>query len=91
MQQRTGLVEAIIVKVKDRTKIGGAYLNSDAICCTPELAKDGSCKVGEVIIHKIPDDPDGPKRIQTFFEGRNSGIMSETLREPFNSLLECPD
>ncbi|KAF7830858.1 transmembrane protein 87A-like [Senna tora] len=71
MQQRTGLVEAIIVKVKDRKKIGGAYLNSEAICCTPELAKDGSCKVGEVIIHENPDDPNGPKRIQTFFEGKN--------------------
>lgn len=71
MQQRTGLVEAIIVKVKDRTKIGGAYLDSDAICCTPELAKEGSCKVGEVIIHDNPDDLDGPKRIQTFFEGKN--------------------
>lgn len=71
MQQRTGLVEAIIVKVRDRKKIGGAYLNSEAICCTPELAKDGSCKVGEVIIHENPDDPNGPKRIQTFFEGKN--------------------
>lgn len=71
MQQRTGLVEAIIVKVKDRKKIGGGYLNSEAICCTPELAKDGSCKVGEVIIHEDPDDPNGPKRLQTFFEGKS--------------------
>lgn len=71
MQQRTGLVEAIIVKVKDRKKIGGGYLNSEAICCTPDLAKDGSCKVGEVIIHEDPDDPNGPKRLQTFFEGKS--------------------
>lgn len=71
MQQRTGLVEAIIIEVRDREKIGGSYLNSRAICCAPELAKDGSCKVGEVIIHQNPDDPDGPKRIQTFFEGKN--------------------
>ncbi|KAE9615189.1 hypothetical protein Lal_00048387 [Lupinus albus] len=71
MQQKTGLVEAIIVKVKDRNNIGGAYLNSDAICCTPEHADSGSCKVGEVIIRQNPDDPGGPKRIQTFFEGKN--------------------
>ncbi|KAJ1381689.1 Lung seven transmembrane receptor-like [Sesbania bispinosa] len=71
MQQKTGLVEAIIVKVRDRRNIGGAYLNSDAICCTPELAKEGSCKLGEVIIRENPDDLDGPKRIQTFFEGQN--------------------
>ncbi|KAH7537686.1 hypothetical protein FEM48_Zijuj03G0119200 [Ziziphus jujuba var. spinosa] len=71
MQQRTGLVEAIIIEVRDREKIGGSYLNSHAICCTPELAKNGSCKVGEVIIHQNPDKPDGPKRIQTFFEGKN--------------------
>ena len=50
MQPSTGLVEAIIVEVKNRDKIGGAYLNSNAICCTPVLASDGSCKVGEVII-----------------------------------------
>ncbi|KAI4306561.1 hypothetical protein L6164_029828 [Bauhinia variegata] len=71
MQQRTGLVEAIIVKVRDRMKIGGSYLNSDAICCTPQLAKDGSCKVGEVIIHDNPDTPGGPIRMQKFFEGKN--------------------
>ncbi|XP_057979356.1 uncharacterized protein LOC131165497 isoform X2 [Malania oleifera] len=71
MQQMTGLVEAIIVEVKDREKIGGSYLNSDAICCNPDLAKDGSCKVGEVIIRQDPDNPSWPKRIQTFFEGKN--------------------
>ena len=71
MQQNTGLVEAIIVKVKDRNNIGGAYLNSGAICCTPELAKESSCKLGEVIIRENLDDPSGPKRIQTFFGGKN--------------------
>ena len=81
MQQRTGLVEAIIIRVKDRTKIGGSYLNSEAICCTPDLAKDGSCKVGEVIIHQEPDKLDGPVRIQTFFEGRNreTKMVLETI------------
>ncbi|CAL5404758.1 unnamed protein product [Camellia sinensis] len=70
MQQKTGLVETIIVEVKDRDKIGGSYLNSDAICCTPALANDGSCKVGEVIIRQDPDNPGWPKRIQTTFEGK---------------------
>ncbi|CAI0552288.1 unnamed protein product [Linum tenue] len=72
MQQKTGLLEALIVPIKDRDKIGGSYLNSTAICCTPELANSGSCKVGEVIIHDDPNSsPDGPKRLQTFFEGNN--------------------
>ncbi|MCE3049268.1 hypothetical protein HAX54_044489 [Datura stramonium] len=71
MQQSTGIVEAIILEVKDRNEIGGSYLNSDAICCTPALAKDGSCKVGEVIIHHDAENPGWPKRIQTSFEGNN--------------------
>lgn len=71
MQTNTGLVEAIIVEVKDRDKIGGSYLNSDAICCAPDLANAGSCKVGEVIIRQNPDNPGWPKRIQTSFEGTN--------------------
>ncbi|KAI8557243.1 hypothetical protein RHMOL_Rhmol05G0321200 [Rhododendron molle] len=71
MQSKTGLVEAIILEVKDREKIGGAFMKSDVICCTPELSRDGSCNVGEVIIQKDLDNPEGPKRIQTFFEGKN--------------------
>ncbi|CAL4922514.1 unnamed protein product [Urochloa decumbens] len=71
MQQKTGLVEAIIVEIQDRDKIGGSYLHSDAICCTPELDKEKSCRVGEVIIRPNPDNPEWPKRIQTFFEGKN--------------------
>ncbi|KAG0551231.1 hypothetical protein BDA96_01G405800 [Sorghum bicolor] len=71
MQQKTGLVEAIIVEIQDRDKIGGLYLHSDAICCTPELDKEKSCRVGEVIIRPNPENPDWPKRIQTFFDGKN--------------------
>ncbi|PSR93265.1 Transmembrane protein like [Actinidia chinensis var. chinensis] len=71
MQQKTGLVEAIIVEVKDRDKIGGSFLNSDAICCTPALSNDGSCNVGEVIIRQDPHNPGWPIRIQTFFSGKN--------------------
>ncbi|XP_059666849.1 uncharacterized membrane protein YHL071W-like [Cornus florida] len=81
MQQNTGLVEAIIVEVRDRDKIGGSYLNSDAICCTPALANDGSCKVGEVIIRQDPDNPDWPKRIPAFFQGKSeeANMMIQTV------------
>ncbi|KAG6600873.1 Transmembrane protein 87A [Cucurbita argyrosperma subsp. argyrosperma] len=78
MQQKTGLIEAIIVEVKDRKKIGGAFLNSDLICCTQKLANNGSCKLGEVIIKQDSYDPNGPRRIQTFFEG----ISEEANMEP---------
>ncbi|KAI3458428.1 hypothetical protein Pfo_015091 [Paulownia fortunei] len=71
MQQSTGVVEAIIVEVKDSDKIGRAYMNSNAICCNPALAKDGFCKVGEVIIRQDPDNPGWPRRLQTSFEGKN--------------------
>ncbi|PON60536.1 Lung seven transmembrane receptor-like [Parasponia andersonii] len=71
MQQNTGLVEAIIVEVKDRERIGGLFLKSDMICCTPELASSSSCKLGEVIIHKNEENPEWPMRIKTFFEGKS--------------------
>ncbi|XP_010938027.1 uncharacterized protein [Elaeis guineensis] len=71
MQRNTGLVEAIILEVQDRDKIGGTYFNSDAICCTRDLEKEISCKAGEVIIRPNPDNPNWPKRIQTFFDGTN--------------------
>nr|XP_010921164.1 transmembrane protein 87B isoform X2 [Elaeis guineensis]XP_010921165.1 transmembrane protein 87B isoform X2 [Elaeis guineensis] len=81
MQQKTGLMEAIIVKIQDRDKIGGTYFNSDAICCTPDLHKEISCNVGEVIIRPNPDNPDWPKRIQTFFDGTNqeTKMMTQTV------------
>ncbi|KAH6762885.1 Lung seven transmembrane receptor family protein [Perilla frutescens var. hirtella] len=68
-QQSTGVVEAIIVEVKDSDKIGRAYMNSNAICCNPALAKEGVCKVGEVIIRNDPDNPGWPKRLHVAFEG----------------------
>lgn len=71
MQQYTSTVEAIIVEVKDRGRIGGSYLKTDAICCNTTLAKDGHCKVGEVIIQRNSDNPEWPKRIKIFFEGKN--------------------
>ncbi|URE23061.1 lung seven transmembrane domain containing protein [Musa troglodytarum] len=69
MQRNTGLVEAIIVEIQDRDKIGGRYLNTNAICCTRELNDQNLCKVGEVIICPTQDNSDWPKRVQTFFHG----------------------
>ncbi|GAB2272074.1 hypothetical protein Dimus_006893 [Dionaea muscipula] len=69
MHPYTGMVEAIIVEVKDRDRIGGSYLKSDSICCTPELSKDGPCKVGEVIIQSNADNPEWPHRTKIYFEG----------------------
>ncbi|KAL9275214.1 Transmembrane protein 87A-like protein, partial [Drosera capensis] len=71
MHSYTGLVEAIIVEVKDRERIGGSYLGSDSICCTQDLSKKGHCKVGEVIIRNDADSPDWPHRIKISFEGTN--------------------
>ncbi|PKA58599.1 hypothetical protein AXF42_Ash008886 [Apostasia shenzhenica] len=74
MQAITGLVEAIIVEIQDRGKIGGAFLNSEHICCTLELYNEKYCKLGEVISQSNPDNPNWPKRIQTFFEGTKEEI-----------------
>ncbi|KAI3474784.1 hypothetical protein Pfo_030010 [Paulownia fortunei] len=49
--------------------IGDAYSKSSAICCTPKLAQDRTCIVGEVILQKNRDIPEWPIRIQTFFAG----------------------
>lgn len=85
MQQNTGLVEAIILEVKDRERIGGSFLKSDLICCTPTLAKEGHCNTGEVIIHKDPEDSEFPKRIKTFFQGNSEEVKMETQSIQVNS------
>lgn len=85
MQQNTGLVEAIILDVKDRERIGGSYLKSDAICCNRSMSVEGSCKLGEVIIHKNPDNPDWPKRIKTFFEGKSEQATMDPITIDINS------
>ncbi|XAR55733.1 hypothetical protein NMG60_11035918 [Bertholletia excelsa] len=85
MQSKTGLVEAIIFEVKDRERIGGAFLKSDDICCSPDLSRDGSCKVGEVIIHKNLENPEWPKRVQTFFEGKGQVATMDTLSVGINN------
>ena len=84
MQQNTGLVEAIILEIKDSKKIGSSFNKHDAICCTPILSKDISCKVGEVIIQNNPDNPGWPKRIKTFFEGKNEVVNMSPLSVDIN-------
>lgn len=78
MQRNTGLVEAIVVEVRDRERIGGTYFNSELICCTPELRDKKICEAGEVIIKKSSDYQDWPVRIQTFFEGTDEEATMET-------------
>ncbi|XVE80738.1 hypothetical protein DITRI_Ditri15bG0004400 [Diplodiscus trichospermus] len=81
MQQNTGLVEAIILEVKDRERIGGSFLGSDVICCNKQLSDQGSCKLGEVIIHNNPDNPGWPKRIKTFFQGNDEKVKMDEMVE----------
>ena len=45
----------------------------------------GSCNVGEVIIHKNLDNFERPKRIQTFFEGKNQEAKMGTQSCEINS------
>ncbi|KAJ0254666.1 Lung seven transmembrane receptor family protein [Hirschfeldia incana] len=71
MQSTTGLVEAIILEVKDRHRIGGSSLKNNAICCTPDLADAGSCTLGEVIIKR---DSEWPRQIKTFFKGNKTEV-----------------
>lgn len=85
MQSRTGLIEAIILEVKDRERIGDAFSNSHEICCTHKLSQDKFCTVGEVIIHKNPDHPEWPIRIQTFFEGKSQEAKMDTQSIQVNS------
>ncbi|KAK0584224.1 hypothetical protein LWI29_009518 [Acer saccharum] len=75
MQQNTGLVEAIILEVKERERIGGSFLKTNLICCTHNLSKEGYCSAGEVIIQKNLDRPEWPKRIKTFFEATNEEVL----------------
>ncbi|KAL6132940.1 hypothetical protein ACLB2K_065177 [Fragaria x ananassa] len=81
MQQNTGMVEAIILEVKDRTRIGASFLKSDVICCTRNLSEDGQCTAGEVVIRKNPDNPNWPRRIKTSFNGKyeEAKMESETI------------
>ncbi|KAL2500317.1 Lung seven transmembrane receptor family protein [Forsythia ovata] len=85
MQSRTGLIEALVLEVKDREKIGDAHSKSNAICCTPKLAQDKVCTVGEIILQRNPDNPEWPMRIQTFFEGKSLETEMVTQSIEINS------
>ncbi|KAI7730789.1 hypothetical protein M8C21_012937, partial [Ambrosia artemisiifolia] len=86
MQSRTGLIEAIVFEVKDTERIGGNFLknSSNVLCCNPKLSADRSCTVGEVIIQKDENNPDWPKRIQTFFDGNNQEAKMPTQSVEIN-------
>ncbi|WCJ27852.1 Lung seven transmembrane receptor family protein [Euphorbia peplus] len=85
MQPSTGLVEAIILEVKDRERIGGAFLQKNAICCDPSLSHDGYCTLGEVIIKNNQENLDWPKRIQTNFAGTNEEAKMKPQMIEINS------
>ncbi|RAL52019.1 unnamed protein product [Cuscuta campestris] len=85
MQSKNGLVEAIILEVKDRERIGDSLPKSNAICCTKELADDKLCTVGEVIIQRHPDNPEWPKRIQIFFEADHQEAKMDPQSVEINS------
>ncbi|XP_068341058.1 uncharacterized protein [Pyrus communis] len=85
MQQDTGLVEAIILEVKDRARIGASFAQSDQICCTRNLSNSGYCTVGEVVIHKNQDNPEWPVRIKTFFNGKDEEAKMEIKTVDINS------
>lgn len=81
MQSTAGLVEAILLEVKDRDRIGGSFLKSNAICCTPDLADAGSCTLGEVIIKRDSNDDKWPRQVKTFFKGNKTeaAMLPETV------------
>ncbi|CAN6575972.1 unnamed protein product [Malus baccata var. baccata] len=85
MQQDTGLVEAIILEVKDRARIGASFAQSDQICCTKNLSNSGYCTKGEVVIHKNLDNPEWPVRIKTFFNGNDEEAKMEIKTVDINS------
>lgn len=67
----TGQVEAIILEVNDKGKIGKAD-GQFALCCTKDIASDEGCNAGDVIIR--PDAGDWPRSIKTNFKGNNTSV-----------------
>ncbi|GAB2269071.1 hypothetical protein Dimus_004001 [Dionaea muscipula] len=66
-------VHAIVFEVDDRETIGGsAYGGQRAVCCTPDLAKLGVCKEGEIIHRKSTKNPGWPQVFGTSFEADES-------------------
>ncbi|XP_024368153.1 uncharacterized protein C26H5.07c isoform X1 [Physcomitrium patens] len=63
-------VEAIVVEVKDKNKIGDhAFPGKLALCCTADLARSTGCKEGSAIIE--PDAQNWPLSIVTRFTGQH--------------------
>ncbi|KAK3444800.1 hypothetical protein EUGRSUZ_A00763, partial [Eucalyptus grandis] len=79
MQENSGLVEAIILDIKDQKMIGGAYLKSDMICWTPQLAEEKACRLSQVIIQRNLDNPKWPRCITTSSAGRNQEAKMESV------------
>jgi len=62
-------VHAIVFEVDDRETIGGsAYGGQRAVCCSPDLAKLGVCKQGEIIYRQSTKNPGWPQVFETTFE-----------------------
>ena len=68
----TGPVHVIIFEAADRDNIGGsAYGGQRAICCTPDLAKIGGCKQGEVLRRPSATDINWPVILDVHFKGKS--------------------
>ncbi|KAK7328243.1 hypothetical protein VNO77_22346 [Canavalia gladiata] len=64
-------VYIIIFEAADRNDIGGsAYGGQRAICCTPDLAKMGGCKQGEIIRRPSATDINWPVILDVHFKGK---------------------
>lgn len=62
-------VHTIVFEVDDRETIGGsAYGGQRAVCCTPDLAKLGVCKQGDLIHRQSTKNPDWPQVFGVSFE-----------------------
>lgn len=65
-------VHIIIFEAADRNDIGGsAYGGQRAICCTPDLAKMGVCKQGEIIRRPSATDINWPVVLDVNFKGKS--------------------
>ncbi|GMH03817.1 hypothetical protein Nepgr_005656 [Nepenthes gracilis] len=82
----SGYVHAIVFEVDDRETIGGsAYGGQRAVCCSPDLAKLGFCKEGEIIHRQSTKSPGWPQVFGTSFEVDESVA---TLRSRSISITE---
>ncbi|KAJ1391621.1 Lung seven transmembrane receptor-like [Sesbania bispinosa] len=69
----------IIFEAADRDDIGGSvYGGQRAICCTPDLAKMGGCKQGEVIRRPSATDINWPVILDVRFKGKSRTTILDT-------------